>query len=183
MCGQLTGPDRVPAAFLTGPVGVGKTAVATALGELLEAAGASVAVLDLDWLGWAHLGASGPSPDQLIALNLSAVWPNFRAAGMQYAVLARALVGAPPLEAVRLAVPDCDITVVRLTASFETMALRLGRRDSGAVLEEHLREARSMADVLDSLELGGLAVSTDDRDAASVAAEVMQRLGWPLAAS
>jgi len=86
MCGQLTRPDRVPAAFLTGPVGVGKTAVATALGELLEAAGASVAVLDLDWLGWAHLGPGAPSPDQLIALNLSAVSPNFRAAGMQYAV-------------------------------------------------------------------------------------------------
>jgi len=78
MCGQLTRPDRVPAAFLTGPVGVGKTAVATALGELLEAAGASVAVLDLDWLGWAHLGPGAPSPDQLIALNLSAVSPNFR---------------------------------------------------------------------------------------------------------
>src|SRR6266852_4820884 len=116
---------------------------------MLEQQGKPAAVVDLDWLGWLHLHPSSISADQLIARNLAAIWPNLREAGMRYAVLARAMLGRDGLDALRDAVPDADLTVMRLNASPQTIERRLRLRDSGQELEEHLRESEHMTHVMD----------------------------------
>jgi len=163
---------------LTGTVGSGKTAVAIQIGELLEQQGKSAAVVDLDWLGWLHLRSSAITADQLIARNLAAMWPNLREAGMAYAVLARAILGREGLQALRAAVPDTDLVVVRLTASPATIEGRLRRRDSGQELEEHLRESIEMTRVMDREGMEDFAVANDDGSPGQVAQEVLQRVGW-----
>src|SRR5438309_2977231 len=128
------------AVLLTGTVGSGKTAVATEMGVLLEASGVPSVVVDLDWLGWVHLPEGSLTPDELIARNLAAIWPNLSATGARHAVLTRGVLAAERLDALRRAVPDADLTVVRLTAPPDTLEDRLSRRDAGAGPGGHLKE-------------------------------------------
>jgi hypothetical protein len=174
--GDVREPAKISAALLTGTVGSGKTAVAAEMGLQLEESGLPVAVIDLDWLGWVHLGSV--PPDALALQNLLAVWPNFVAAGMRYAILVRALTASEPLAALRAALPGAPLTVVRLTAALETIERRLRGRDSGAVLEEHLRLAGSMAAAMDAAPLEDIRVANDGAPLRAVAAEVLDRLGW-----
>jgi adenylylsulfate kinase len=168
----------IPTLLLTGTVGSGKTVVAIEIGHLLEEQGKSAAVVDLDWLGWLHLRSSTITADQLIARNLAAIWPNLREAGMSYAVLARAILSRDGLEALRVAVPDADLVVVRLTASPSTIQGRLARRDSGKELEEHLRDSAEMSRVIDQERLEDISVANDDRSREEVAREVLRGVGW-----
>ncbi len=169
---------EIPTLLLTGTVGSGKTVVAIEIGHMLEQQGKPAAVVDLDWLGWLHLHPSSISADQLIARNLAAIWPNLREAGMRYAVLARAVLGRDALDALRVAIPEADLVVVRLTASPGTIEGRLGQRDSGQELDEHLRESMEMSRVMDQAGLEETSVVTDDQAPREVAREVLERVGW-----
>jgi hypothetical protein len=173
----------IPTLLLTGTVGAGKTVVAIEIGHLLEQQGKSAAVVDLDWLGRLHLRSSAVTADQLIARNLAAIWPNLRDAGMRYAVLARAILERGGLDALRVAVPDADLTVVRLTASPSTIEGRLRQRDSGEELAEHLRESLEMSRAMDRARLEDMAVAGDGRSPGEVALEVLQRVGWTRASN
>ena len=157
------------AVLVTGSVGVGKTAVAAELGELLAERGLKAAVVDLDWLGWLA-GADG-GVDGLILANLSAVVPNFRTAGATHLVLARSVRDAQLVHELREALPE-SLSVVRLTASRETVSRRLVARDVGAQLAEHLEEESADADVAE------FEVANDDVPVRAVAQELARRLGW-----
>lgn len=170
--------QRIPTLLLTGPVGSGKTATAIAIGHALDELDSPSVVVDLDWLGWMHRTSSGPSPDEMIAVNLAAIWPNFVAAGMRYAVLSRGLTSAAALLSLKKAVPQARITVVRLVATAATIEARLRRRDSGAELVTHLREAVEMSEAIEQLGVEDLVVSTDVAEVDAVAADILRRLGW-----
>jgi hypothetical protein len=175
---DIADPFTIPTALLTGTVGSGKTAVAAEIGIQMERRDLPVAVIDLDWLGWVHLGPGHAPPDGLVIRNLVAVWPNFVAAGMRYAVLVRALAGRAPLDALRAALPQARLTVIRLTARADTIERRLRGRDAGAVLEEHLSLAPAMAAAMDEAVLEDFRVENDGASVREVAAEILDRLGW-----
>src|SRR6266516_1552676 len=136
----MTAIDEVRALLLTGTIGTGKTAVATEVGVLLEERRLPCAVIDLDWLNWVSVGDGFDGYDELLAANLAAIWPNFRAAGVRWFVLARALQDLGLLTLLREALPEPRLTVVQLTAPPEVVAERLRRRDSGETLAGHLQE-------------------------------------------
>jgi len=165
--------------LLTGTVGSGKTAVATEMGVLLEASGVPSVVVDLDWLGWVHLPEGSRTPDELIAQNLAAIWPNLWATGARHAILTRAVLATERLDALRRAIPDADLTVVRLTAPPEVIVDRLRRRDAGTALEEHLEEFRAMGAAMEEAGIEDLVVENDGRALREVAADVLRRIGWP----
>lgn len=101
--------ERVPALVLTGTVGSGKTAVATEIGALLERHAVPHAIIDLDWLGWVHVGPDFDEVDDLIMRSLAAIWPNLRAVGARRLVLSRALLSTAAIEALQAAVPASDV--------------------------------------------------------------------------
>ena len=74
----------LPAIFLTGVPGSGKTAVAHEISELLWQLDEPHAVIDLDELGRGVIpGGSEDFNLALVVENLKSVWSNFRATGAQ----------------------------------------------------------------------------------------------------
>ena len=167
------------ALLLTGTLGSGKTAVAVEVAWLLSLRDVRVAVLDLDWLGWVHLGdQERPGRvDELIAANLAALRPNYAAAGIDHLVLGRLLVRRSALEAVRAALLGAELKVVRLTAAPATLEARLRRRDSGRELQEHLGEFEPYAALSAAVEADAV-VENDGRPLTEVAEEVLRLAGW-----
>ena len=168
--------STVEAVLLTGAVGSGKTALAVELGAVLGGRGVGVAVVDLDWLGWVHGARADPS--NLILSNLEAILPNFRSTGVKRLVLARMVRSRAEIDAIKNALSDVSLTVVRVGAAPDVIERRLRRRDTGVELEEHLGEHAAMTAALDQAGLEDLRVENDDRPIAEVAAELVDRLGW-----
>jgi hypothetical protein len=170
--------DPVPTLLLTGTVGSGKTVVAADIGVLLEERRLPVAIIDLDWLGWVHLASGFDAVEALIAANLAAIWPNFQAAGVRHLVLTRAVTKQESLESLRDALPDAAFTVARLTSTGGIIRDRLRRRDTGAVLDQHLEESTSMARAMDAAAIEDFQVQNEGRPVRVVAGEIVTRLGW-----
>lgn len=166
------------ALLLTGPVGVGKTTVASALGDLLAAAEIPHAVIDLDWLA-----SCWPSPPDdcfnfaLQLRNLRAVADNYRAAGASRLVLA----GVVESRADRACYAEAlgiDLTVCRLTADLTVIQQRLIRRHAtDEHLQWHLRRAPELERVLDLASVDDFAVAAD-RPPPEVAKAVASAAGW-----
>lgn len=165
----------IRAVLITGTVGSGKTAVAQEAGALLGDRGRPTAVIDLDWLGWAH-GLEGHPADELIATNLRSVWANYRSAGARYFVMTRAVHTADQVDAIRTVV-DADMKIVAIEASVETITERLRARDAGAELSEHLDRAPRLAAAIAELDVDHR-IANEGRAIEDVAKELLERVGW-----
>ncbi len=171
----------VPTVLLTGAPGVGKTAVASEMGELLLRAGVRHTVIDLDALG--H--ASPPCPDgtfnsPLVARNLAAMWPNYRDHGVDRLVLARIIGGKEEVTAYGSAVPEAEMTICRIVAPAATVADRLIARETGLKRDFLLRVTSGLEEQLARLEVEDFTVENDACSSLTdVALEVLRRLGWP----
>jgi adenylylsulfate kinase len=173
----MTTPEEPRAVLVTGTIGSGKTAVATEMGEILEESGIPCAIVDLDWLGWVHLGRH--PIDELIASNLAAMVPNYHAAGVRHYVLARSIGSAEQVAALRGGLDGATpLVVVRLTANKETILGRLRNRDEGRTLQEHVAQAVQFESEQAHAQLADFDVSTDSRSVREVATEVLSWLGW-----
>ncbi len=168
--------DLIRAALVTGTLGSGKTAVVVAATDLLVARGDDVAVVDLDWLGWANL--PGAEPDELIERNLAAIWPNLRDAGARYLLMSRALTSTDQVDLVRRALPGVELQTVIVESDPELVEERLRKRDTGKILAEHLVETGEMRSLQNSLGLDAVTIENDDRPIRAVAEELLGILGW-----
>lgn len=164
--------------LLTGTVGTGKTTVAAAIGDQLADSGLPNAVIDLDWLGWVNVGEDFHVHDILIMQNLISTWQNYRLIGVEYLVLARALLQREPVDLLTNAFPNTPITIIRLTASHETIRKRLSKRDSDEVLREHLAEMEEMDRVMNELHLEQTAVATDTISITEAARQSITTANW-----
>lgn len=171
----------VPVMLVTGPVGVGKTAVAGEVSALLERAGVPHAFVDVDSLRWCYPSPPGDRFRTALAMrNLAAVWANFRAAGAERLVLADVVESRDELDRYRAAVPGAAITVVRLRATAETFAARVGEREQGSGREWHLARAAELAAQMDRDAVEDVLIETDGRLVTAIAREALARCGWPL---
>lgn len=170
-------PHTWHALVLTGGLGAGKTTVAVEVGEILSGLGTPVSVVDLDQLCWTAPAAwSGMAVDDVLLGSLAAMLPVHAAAGVERLVLPRLVRTRTELQSLREVLGHGSLVVVELTASEEQRAERLGARDSGRNLAEHLDEIVLMlpdADVADHR------VSTEGREVEEVAAEVLGLWGSP----
>jgi predicted kinase len=176
-CHNVPVPDRIPGVLLTGTVGAGKTSVAVEIGELLQAAGLPYSVIDLDWLCWISPAPDrGQSVHDVLVEALGAVWPVHRAAGVQRLILARGMRDAVEIDSVRAAVPDVDVQVVQLAVDHDVVRRRLGERDTGAQLAQHLE----LLEQLDPGPLPGAHRVSNSADLRSCVEEVLRRLDWTI---
>lgn len=180
---QLVGADRDgrhQALLITGPVGVGKTTVAEAVGDLLAGAAIPHAVVDLDWLAcrW-----PSPADDRFnVAMqlrNLRDVARNYLHAGADRLVLA----GIVESRASRERYADAlgvDLAVCRLAADLEVIRQRLIRRHDGGDddgLRWHVRRSRELERILSLARVEDFTVAADG-PVADVAKAVATAAGW-----
>lgn len=169
----------VPLLLITGPIGVGKTAVASEVSEQLDTAGVAHALVDIDTLRWCY---PRPPDDRfhrrLAMANLAAIWPNFRAAGAQRLVIADTIESRAELASFAAAIPGAAIVVVRLRASSTALARRIAHREVGSGLARHLERAVELTAIFDQARLEDHVIETDDLSVVEVARVVLARVGW-----
>ncbi|MFI5371504.1 MAG: hypothetical protein ACHQ52_08100 [Candidatus Eisenbacteria bacterium] len=171
-------PDPLGILWITGTLASGKTAVAIEIGRQLEAAALPCAVVDLDWLGWVHVGDGFRDYDRLMIANLRRLWPGFAEVGVRHLVLARALLRRDALETLASGFPGSPIVTVRLDAARRTLEQRLSSRDQGATLREHLAELDHFTTTVARAALEDAVVSNDDRPIEEVAREILGFTRW-----
>jgi adenylylsulfate kinase-like enzyme len=170
--------DEVAVLLLTGTVASGKTTIANEIAQILPPE-KSIAAIDLDQLGWAYIpDASSEAILRLRMVNLAAIWPNIRSAGLRHVVVSGAVYSYEALELVRLAIVRSPLTVVRLLSPPQLREARLRARDSGRELVDHLSVMPEIDDQLDRSELEDFQVTNDERSPRSVATSILERIGW-----
>ena len=169
----------VPVLVLTGPVGVGKSTVASEAARMLREAHVSYALVDLPRIGevWPP-AADDPWNERVIHSNLASMWSNFRAAGASRLLLCRVLECRSLLRYIADAVPDSDIVVVRLRAPWELVRERLIARESPRSADWYLNVASYLVAKMDESRVEDHLVNNDHRLPREVAKEVLRCVGW-----
>ena len=172
-------PEHIPVMVVTGPVGVGKTTIATEISALLADVGILHACVDMDGLRDAWPAPPDDRFNSALGLrNLAAIWRNFHEAGAERLILADVVEQRSDLDSYREAVPGADVLLVRLRASVATLQGRIERREAGVGRDWHLHRAAELEAQMDRDALEDLLVETDGRSPDDIAREILARSGW-----
>ncbi len=112
--------------------------------------------------------------------NLSAIWPNYRAEGVDYLVLARVIEDRQQLRRYNNVIPEANIQVLRVLAPPNLVQERLRRREVGSFYDHLWRRSQELSEVFDRAQVEDFSVTNDERPVREVAKEAMTLLGWPL---
>jgi adenylylsulfate kinase len=168
----------IPTLILSGTCGVGKSAMAAEINDVLAEAGIANAAIDLDALTW-QWPSSSPFNSDLMFENLAALWPNYHAHGATRLILARVLEDRSELSRYRDAVPEAEIIVCRLIAPQSTRIDRLRERmPPGPSRDWHEQRTVELEEILTRSSVEDVLVNNDDRPLREVALEVLARAGW-----
>jgi hypothetical protein len=169
----------LPVLIITGPVGVGKTAVALATIELLEARDVPHAFFDGD--SFTHFHPKPPDDhfgERFAIEALGMLVPRLRdEQGVKRLILAHVLWERENLTRYRRAIPDAEITVVRLTARLDEIDARIRHREAGSV-DWYLARARELDAHWAANPVEDFLVETTDRDVREIADEIVGAIGW-----
>jgi AAA domain-containing protein len=164
------------AVLLTGPFGVGKSAVAAEMADALEHRAARYAMLDLDYFAWGYPGGDDDGAEfRMMLRNLEPVLANYLAAGVDRVILARTIHAASELERLRAALP-MPLRVVRLSVPWTEIERRL----SADVTSGRADDLRRAAEQVESSPTDGAEdlVVSNDRPVQEVAGEILAWLAW-----
>jgi guanylate kinase len=164
-----------PALVLSGPPGVGKTAVGWRVFDRCTDLALDPAFVDLDLLG-----AAWPAPDddphqsRLKATNLAAVWSNYVRAGSRRLIIAGVVENLRERRQLEEATGG-PVVICRLDAPDTELAQRIHRRDreGGDSLDQLIRRASELSAQLAADDTNDYAINTAGRSVDDVADEVL----------
>jgi adenylylsulfate kinase-like enzyme len=173
--------DRVPALWITGPAGVGKSTVSWQLFTELAGSGTRTTFADADQLCMCYPAPpDDPGRDLIRARNADVVIRNYRAAGARR-VIVNGVVD-PALGVERELLEHAAVMVCRLRADPDEVVWRLtGRqRGSGGDAQDLARQVRDECDHMDASGFADVCVDTTGVPAGEVARLVRDRCrDWP----
>lgn len=163
--------------LVTGPVGVGKSAVLHEADELLNGAEIPHATVVLEEIARCWPPAKAERRNGPIAYrNLASLWPNFAAQGAQRLLLEQILEKRSQLRHLRDALPTAAVTVVRLHAPLALIEERLRTREPYP--DSELRAARWLTPRMDRGRVENHVVENGRRPLREVATEVLRSAHW-----
>jgi len=167
--------QEVSILILTGPVGVGKTAVSDVVSEMLTEREVPNAVIDIDCLRWAYpRPQDDPFNIKLGLVNLSAVWANYRTIGVTHLIIPNVVESADEIRSIEETVPSAVATTVCLTAPIDTIHDRLQRREAEDSLVWHKQRAYELHKKFSAHNLADAKIDTQNKTVAEVASEVLR---------
>ena len=175
-------PSRV--LVVSGTMGAGKSAVASAVGDLLGARGARYAWIDGDALCQAGPAEPGDPYNQALLFDaLEGAAPAYRKRGLGIVVVARVVEDpddrARYAHAFRSEGGPAEVTIARVTAPEDVRLARIEVREPEGPWREFGRARTVELEAsLDALALEDLAVENAGRPAAEAAAELLDAIGW-----
>jgi hypothetical protein len=158
-------------------MGAGKTSVLAEASDILALRHIVHAAIDLDALGLAHL-PSAAGNDAAMYRNLHSLYENYASLGVRRLLLARAMECRAELELCRGIVSATNTVVCRLTASDETMKLRLKKRESGVLRRQYVARAAKLSGILDRARLEDFTITSENRPVSEVAHEMLVKAAW-----
>lgn len=174
--------SSIPILLISGPVGVGKTAVGNEVADILEREGIPHTFIDFDQIRYTY-----PRPDddpwgnRLGLQNLAGIWSNCSQAGALNLVVSYVVEESSFIDSLRQFIPEGRVSVVQLSASMETLTSRLRRREIGSGLDWHINRAAELSSILvdDSVPCEHRVV-TDGRAVIDIAEDIVSRVQWRL---
>lgn len=163
--------------LVTGPIGVGKSAVLHEADSLLIEADARHATVELEEIARCWTKAIENSRASFVYQNLAALWSNFAAVGVSRLLLSGLVEHRSELLGVSEAVPGAVVTVVRLHAPLEILEQRIRLREP-AFAEDDLDGARWWSRHFEAEQPEDHRVTTVERPPRDVAREVLRVAGW-----
>lgn len=161
---------------ITGPVGAGKTTVASAIATLLEARDIPHALVDMDALRDVYPAPEGdPFATQIGYRNLAAMWPNLRAVHPRVLILADVVETRGQLAEYEVALPGTRITIVRLDVPMPLILARLDTRERPGTLAWYRRRAPELQEVMEREQVADLVIDAGDRSPDAIAREIVDR--------
>lgn len=169
----------IPVLLVTGPVGVGKTAVLLEAHRLLNEGHVPHATVVLEEIErcW-PVPAEDEWNERVAYRNLASLWSNFAAAGAGRLLLEMVLEQRSQLRHLEEAIPGADVTVVRLRANLSLIEERVQTRAPHAASEWHLGAARWLTPRMDAWAVEDHLVENGHRPLKEVAMEVLRLAGW-----
>jgi DNA polymerase III delta prime subunit len=164
--------------LITGPAGVGKSTAAYELSRLLERRDIAHALIDSDELDRIY-----PPPSNLAWVteeSLSAVWGVLTRHGAPRLVLVGVYLDLPhEREWISRAVPEANMTCIRLLGSEPTLRQRIRQREIGSGMEDQIERTVHQLNVFASAapDASVVTLPTDGRTSLELAAEICQL--WP----
>ncbi|MEN8446379.1 MAG: hypothetical protein ABG776_15365 [Cyanobacteria bacterium J06555_13] len=170
----------LPLLLISGPVGVGKTSVASEVSDLLRAQDISHTFIDLDQLRYTYPRPAGDRFGSRLGLqNLRDMWRNAAAVGSQNLILSSVIEAWEDVEAIQQMVPGSVPTVCQLRATVETLEVRVRKREIGAGLAWHLRRSVELSEILARAEAPmNFEVWTDGQSVREIAGKIVEHMNW-----
>ncbi|KKX28205.1 AAA family ATPase [Rhizobium sp. LC145] len=173
--------------LITGPAGVGKSTLSWEMSAQLAAAEVAHAVIETDELDRVFPRPSAeeleeirPGTIDVSSINLAAIWSTYRPLGHTRLIMSGVMMHLDfDRRWILAAIPEAQITVVRMLATEPTLLARLAQREIGSGAEEQaqrsLRQARRMANEDGE---GAIILPTDGKAPAELAGIILQKTGW-----
>lgn len=162
--------------LIGGRSGVRKSTVAFALHGLLSARGVQHAVIEGDALDLAY---PAPWKQQMAERNLRAIWNNYTADGYRRLIYTNTVSVLEADKLVRALGKDTEVTSVLLQASDKTTEERLGCREQGDSLRDHVDRSARAARFLDARSPSAAhRIATDTLRPDGIAEKIIQILKW-----
>ncbi len=172
--------------LITGPAGVGKSTLCWEMGVQLAVARIAHAIVETDELDRVFprpeaqdLDTIKPGTTDVSSLNLAAIWSTYRTLGHSHLIMSGVMMHLEfDRRWILAAIPDAEITVVRLQATESTLLARLDHREIGSgrneQIERSLRQARRMAEKSDGI----IVVQTDGKTPQELGWTILQQVSW-----
>lgn len=172
-----TAPTQI--LFLGGASGTGKTSVAFEVSATLRRARVAHALVDGDNLDASYPGPMDSGRPWLTLANLEALWRTYREVGQHRLVYVNTVSVLEAAELRDVVDPRAQVCAVLLEADDAATAARLGAREQGSELADHLeRSARTSADLRARTPGWVARIDTTGASVEEVAAAVVAHSGW-----